>query len=55
MNISASYQKVGYESMIVIIFLMTAKGNLPHLCYIFRIHWGKSSIQLTVMLQGPCY
>ena len=35
-NISASYMKVGDESMSAIRFWTTAKGNLPHLSYIFR-------------------
>ena len=33
-NNSASYLKVGDESMSVISFRMMAKGNLPHLSYI---------------------
>ena len=35
-NISASFLKVGDESMSVTRFRTTAKGNLPHLSYIFR-------------------
>ena len=35
-NIAASYLKFGDESMSVISFRATAKGNLPHLSYIFR-------------------
>ena len=35
-NISVSSLKVGYESMSVIRFWTTAKGDLPHLSYIFR-------------------
>ena len=35
-NIAASFFKVGDESMIAIRFRTTAKGNLPHLSYIFR-------------------
>ena len=35
-NISASFLKVGYDSMSAIRFRMTAKRNLPHLSYIFR-------------------
>ena len=35
-NISAIYLKVGYESMSMIRFPDTAKGNLTHLSYIFR-------------------
>ena len=35
-NIAASFLKVGDESMSAIRFLKTAKGNLPHLSYIFR-------------------
>ena len=35
-NIAASFLKVGDESMSAIRFLTTAKGNLPHLSYIFR-------------------
>ena len=34
-NISASFLKVGDESMSAIRFWTTAKGNLPHLFYIF--------------------
>ena len=34
-NISASYLKVGDESMSAIRFRTTAKGNLTHLSYIF--------------------
>ena len=34
-NIAASYLKVGDESMSAIRFRTTAKGNLPHLSYIF--------------------
>ena len=34
-NIAASFLKVGYESMSAIRFRTTAKGNLPHLSYIF--------------------
>ena len=34
-NISASYLKVGYESMSAIRFRTTEKGKLPHLSYIF--------------------
>ena len=34
-NISASFLKVGDESMSVIRFQTTAKGDLPHLSYIF--------------------
>ena len=36
MNIAASFLKVGDESMSAIRFRTTAKGNLPHLSYIFR-------------------
>ena len=35
-NISASYLKVGDDSMSTIIFWKTARGNLPHLSYILR-------------------
>ena len=35
-NIAASVLKVGDESMSAIRFRTTAKGNLPHLSYIFR-------------------
>ena len=35
-NIAASSLKVGDESMSAIRFRTTAKGNLPHLSYIFR-------------------
>ena len=35
-NIVASFLKVGDESMSAIRFRLTAKGNLPHLSYIFR-------------------
>ena len=35
-NIAASFFKVGDESMSAIRFRTTAKGNLPHLSYIFR-------------------
>ena len=35
-NIAASFWKVGDESMSVIRFRTTAKGNLTHLSYIFR-------------------
>ena len=35
-NIAASFLKVGDESMSAICFRKTAKGNLPHLSYIFR-------------------
>ena len=35
-NFSASFLKVGDDSMSVILFRTTAKGNLPHLSYIFR-------------------
>ena len=35
-NISASYLKVGDESMCAIQFCTTLKGKLPHLSYIFR-------------------
>ena len=35
-NISASFMKVGDESMSAIFFMTTAKGNLLHLSYIFR-------------------
>ena len=35
-NISSSSMKVGYESMSAISFWKMAKGNLPHLSYIFR-------------------
>ena len=35
-NISASFLKVGDEFMSEIRFQTTAKGNLPHLSYIFR-------------------
>ena len=34
-NIAASFLKVGDESMSAIRFWTTAKGNLPHLSYIF--------------------
>ena len=34
-NIASSYMKVGDESTSAIIFRTTAKGNLPHLSYIF--------------------
>ena len=34
-NIAASFLKVGDESMSAIWFRKTAKGNLPHLSYIF--------------------
>ena len=36
MNIAASFLKVGDDSMSAIRFRTTAKGNLPHLSYIFR-------------------
>ena len=35
-NIAASYLKVGGESMSVIMFWTTEKGDLPNLSYIFR-------------------
>ena len=35
-NIPAIYLKVGGDSMSAILFRTTAKGNLPHLSYIFR-------------------
>ena len=35
-NIAVSYLKVGDDSMSVIQFITTSKGNLPHLYYIFR-------------------
>ena len=35
-NIAASFLKVGDESMSTIRFRTMAKGNLPHLSYIFR-------------------
>ena len=35
-NIPANFLKVGDESMSAIRFRTTAKGNLPHLSYIFR-------------------
>ena len=35
-NIAASFLKVGDESMSAIRFRTTAKGNLPHLPYIFQ-------------------
>ena len=35
-NIAASFLKVGDEWMSAIRFWTTAKGNLPHLSYIFR-------------------
>ena len=35
-NIAVSFLKVGDESVIEIRFRTTAKGNLPHLSYIFR-------------------
>ena len=35
-KIAASFLKVGDESMSVIRFRTTSKGNLPHLSYIFR-------------------
>ena len=35
-NIAASFLKVGDESMSAIRLRTTAKGNLPHLSYIFR-------------------
>ena len=35
-NVAASSLKVGDESMSTIIFGAMAKGNLPHLSYIFR-------------------
>ena len=35
-NIAASFLKVGDECMSEISFWTTAKGNLPHLSYIFR-------------------
>ena len=35
-NIAASFLKVGDESMSAIRFRELAKGNLPHLSYIFR-------------------
>ena len=35
-NIASSYMKVGDESMSAIFFQTMAKGNLPHLSYIFR-------------------
>ena len=34
-NIAASFLKVGDESMSAVRFRTTAKGNLPHLSYIF--------------------
>ena len=36
-NIAASFLKVGDESMSAIRFRTTAKGNLPHLSYIFCV------------------
>ena len=56
-NISASYLKVGDESMGAIIFLTTEKGKLPHLSYINarQSQWGQSSIHSPFMLQGTCY
>ena len=35
-NIAAIFLKVGDESMSAIIFRKTAKGDLPHLPYIFH-------------------
>ena len=35
-NIDASYLRVGNESMSAIRFKTTAKGDLPHVSYIFR-------------------
>ena len=35
-NITASFLKVGDQSMSAIRFQTKAKGNLPHLSYIFR-------------------
>ena len=35
-NSAASFLNVGDESMSAISFRTTAKGNLPHLSYIFR-------------------
>ena len=35
-NIAAIFLKVGDESMSTIRFWKTAKGNLPHLSYIFQ-------------------
>ena len=37
--IAAIYIKVGYESMIAIIFWTALKGNLPYLSYIFPFSW----------------
>ena len=56
-NIADSYLRVGGESMIMIRFWTTAKGKLPHLPYIFRNPkpLGDISIQLPVLLHGPCY
>ena len=35
-NIAVIYLKIGDDSMVVIRFQTTYKGNLPHLSYIFR-------------------
>ena len=48
-NIAASFMKVRDDSMSAIRFRETAKGNLR------QSHWGHSSIQLPVLLHGPCY
>ena len=50
-NIAASFLKVGDESMIAIRFWTTAKGNLPHLSYIFR----KTEPLVTKFKTVACY
>ena len=56
-NIAASYMKVRDESMSIIRFCTTQKGNYLT-CPIFsasQSHWGQSSRKLHVLLQGTCY
>ena len=56
-NIDASFLRVGDEFMSEICFWTTAKGNLPHLSYIFRNPepLGTGSRHLPAMLQEPFY
>ena len=50
-NIVASFWKVGDESMSAIRFRTKAKGNLPHLSYIFR----KTETLVTMFRKFACY
>ena len=56
-NISASYTKVGYESISAISFRNTTKEDLTHLLYMLRKPkpLDKFSIMLRVLLLGLCY